>query len=151
MTLFNQLNFYAVPPLKGDNQFPTVLKIELGILSGRLYLDFEEYSETMQYLRIFGTCATGAEESGSTAVDERGKFADDPLGFLQGWLAMTRKGREFGHTPAGYICQGRQLSKNHSAFRWSTTDMLMAEDISRLHVNDDDTSINGHEDSETFD
>ncbi|KAB8269441.1 hypothetical protein BDV30DRAFT_251350 [Aspergillus minisclerotigenes] len=151
MTLFNQLDFYAVPPLKGDNQFPTVLKIELGILSGRLYLDFEEYSETMQYLRIVGTSTTGAEESGIAAVGERGGFADDPLGFLQGWLAMTRKGREFGHTPAGYICQGRQLSKNHSAFRCGTTDMLLAEDISQLHVNDDDTSINGHEDSEPFD
>ncbi|KAB8209354.1 hypothetical protein BDV34DRAFT_221744 [Aspergillus parasiticus] len=151
MTLFNQLNFYAVPPLKGDNKFPTVLKIELGILSGRLYLDFEEYNETMQYLRIVGTSATGAVESGSTVVDERGRFADDPLGFLQGWLAMTRKGREFGHTPAGYICQGRQLSKNHSVFRWSTTNLPIAEDTSRLHINDDDSSINGQEDSEPFD
>ncbi|KAE8322528.1 hypothetical protein BDV39DRAFT_209670 [Aspergillus sergii] len=151
MMHFNQLDFYAVPPLKGDNKFPTALKIELGILSGRLYLDFEEYSETLQYLRIVGTSATGAEESGNTAVDERGGFADDPLGFLHGWLAMTRKGREFGHTPAGYICQGRQLSKNHSLFRWSTTNLPIAEDISRLHINDDDLSINGQEDSEPFD
>ncbi|KAE8369244.1 hypothetical protein BDV27DRAFT_153320 [Aspergillus caelatus] len=151
MTPFNQLDFYAVPPLKDDNRFPTTLKIELGILSGRLYLDFEEYSETLQYLNIVSTSATGAKISGNPAVDERGEFADDPLRFLQEWLAVTRKGREFGHTPAGYICQGRQLSKNHSIFKWSTKTTLMAEDISRLQINGDNTSLNGHEDSESFD
>ena len=151
MTLFNQLDFYAVPPLKGDNLFPTSLKIELGILSGRLYLDFEEYSETLQYLSIASASATGAEISDNPAVAERGEFADDPLRFLQEWLAVTRKGREFGHTPAGYICQGRQLSKNHSIFKWSANTTLMAEDISRLRINDDGTNLSGDEDSEPFD
>ncbi|THC87426.1 hypothetical protein EYZ11_013128 [Aspergillus tanneri] len=84
MALFNQLDFYALPPLDGDNRFPTALKIELGILSGRLYLDFDEYSVTMQYLNMDGTCAT--ERSGNSAlpitVDKPDEFANDPLSFL---------------------------------------------------------------------
>ncbi|KAE8384199.1 hypothetical protein BDV23DRAFT_189450 [Aspergillus alliaceus] len=154
MMLFNQLDFYALPPLDGDNRFPTALKIELGILSGRLYLDFDEYSATMRYLKMDSTCAI--ERSGNSThtvlpVDKPDGFANDPLSFLQEWLAVTRKGREFGHTPLGYICQGRQLSKTHSIFNWGTTNMPMAEEMSRLQINDDNTSIDGREDSELSD
>ncbi|KAB8069704.1 hypothetical protein BDV29DRAFT_194682 [Aspergillus leporis] len=149
MTLVNQLGFYALPPLECDNQFPTTLKIELGIVSCRLYLDFHEYSVTMQYLKMDSACATDAERLVNPArtglpVDEPAEFADDPLGFLQEWLTVTRKGQEFGHTFVGYICQGRQLSKHHSIFtEWSTTNMPMTGKMPLLQIEYDNTSKDG--------
>ncbi|KAK7967332.1 uncharacterized protein PG986_001609 [Apiospora aurea] len=42
--------------------------------------------------------------------------ADDPRGFLLDWLAFRRRGHNILHTPMGYLCQGRQLTKEHAFF-----------------------------------
>jgi len=47
---FNKLDFYAIPPLPKDFQAPNWLKIEMGIFSGKLYYDWDEYYGLLGYL-----------------------------------------------------------------------------------------------------
>ncbi|PLB47177.1 hypothetical protein P170DRAFT_412866 [Aspergillus steynii IBT 23096] len=100
MVHFNSLNFYAYPTLPKDHEFPSTLKIELGLLSGCLFFTYDEYTAIVDYLNQHGN---GARDS---AI----------LIFLQQWLSVTRKGREFSHTPMGYICQNRRLERTHAVF-----------------------------------
>jgi hypothetical protein len=49
MLHFNNLTFHATPPLPPGFQAPIWLKVQLGIIAGRLYFEWNEYKE----LRIF--------------------------------------------------------------------------------------------------
>lgn len=62
MLHFNNLTFYAVPSLPTGWKPPTSLTIELGIFAGRLYFEYDEYSDMRNYL--------GCGEDNSTKVDE---------------------------------------------------------------------------------
>src|SRR5436853_6400315 len=50
MLHFNDLIYYAIPPLPDGWKALTWLIIKLGILSGRLYFEFEEYAALRKYL-----------------------------------------------------------------------------------------------------
>ncbi|KAL2353074.1 hypothetical protein BJ546DRAFT_147139 [Cryomyces antarcticus] len=50
MLHFNSLTYYAMPTLQTGWKPPTRLTIELGIFAGRLYFDFDEYSDLCKYL-----------------------------------------------------------------------------------------------------
>ncbi|KAI9776526.1 MAG: hypothetical protein M1816_005238, partial [Peltula sp. TS41687] len=58
---------------------------------------------------------TGAKERKETRKQIR-CFTNNPLSFLQEWLAVKRKEQNFVHTPMGYLCEGRQLRANHPFF-----------------------------------
>ncbi|KAI9038037.1 uncharacterized protein KD926_011375 [Aspergillus affinis] len=120
MLHFNSLDFYAYPTLPKDHTFPTSLKVELGLLSGRLFFSFDENVEILDYL---GQDMVGHKDSvrGDAAQDamHHGKSTprdDNFLTFLQEWLSVTRKGSEYSHTPMGYVCQSRLLKSDHPAF-----------------------------------
>jgi len=138
MLRFNSLTFYTLPAMPPGWKPPTWLTIELGIFAGRLYFDFEEYSDLCGYLG----CEDGGNRmqlqdgntlsskpqpaNASAALEEakmktgtrevRGSFVSEPLTFLQGWLAIRRKGQDFTHTPMGYVCQGKLLTQSHPFF-----------------------------------
>ncbi|TGJ78854.1 hypothetical protein E0Z10_g9910 [Xylaria hypoxylon] len=99
MLHFNSLDFYSFPQLPKGNTFPERIKIELGILAGRLYVDQSEWKPVVKYVR----------ESETGAVNDPNKIAADPAGFLLEWLTIRRKTVDVLHTPMGYICTGREM------------------------------------------
>lgn len=140
MLHFNDLGYYAMPNLPAGWQTPTWLKVELGIFAGRLYFEYDEYSELCDYLGVGKGTAKLAESTDDTAVSaepyeteeavdnaaaeaetETGSqqakcFTKRPLTFLQEWLAVRRKGQDFTHTPMGHVCQGKPLTASHPFF-----------------------------------
>ena len=50
MLHFNNLNYYAIPALPKHWKAPTWLTIELGIFAGRLYFEYNEYSDLCKFL-----------------------------------------------------------------------------------------------------
>lgn len=137
MLHFNSLGYYAIPAMPTGWGPPTWLTIELGIIAGRLYFDFEEYGDLRKYLGFREQVANPREKLEDTAhsneLQRADREADDtaheddrqasereglsftskPLAFLQDWLAVRRKGQDFKHTPMGYICQDKHLTADH--------------------------------------
>ena len=103
MLHFNDLKYYSVPTLPEHVEPPSWLILELGIFSGRLYFDYAEYENILNHLQL---------EDGGEDRERSVQF----LSFLQEWLAAVRKGQDFGHTPMGFICEGRPLRADHPFF-----------------------------------
>ncbi|KAF2707824.1 hypothetical protein K504DRAFT_410495 [Pleomassaria siparia CBS 279.74] len=112
MLQFNNLDYYAVPPLPTDFKIPVSFQIELGIFSGRLYFGWEEYGSILSYLGFGSKTKTG---EGGRVLDGEGSVKK-PLTFLHDWLAVRRKGQDFEHTPMGYITTGKPLYSDHPFF-----------------------------------
>lgn len=137
MLHFNNLGYYAIPAMPTGWEPPAWLTIELGIIAGRLYFPFEEYSDLREYLGLreqvakpregledtvhlaelqrpdMGADDTADEEDTQVSTREGLSFTSKPLAFLQDWLAVRRKGQDFKHTPMGYVCQDTQLTADH--------------------------------------
>lgn len=94
MTPFNQLRYYTLPPIPLYAEFPSWFKVELGVLAGRLYMDYEEFT----YMR-----------------DSQ---ADTPISsaFLLEWLGVRCRANDVLHTPIGYICLGKTPAQDHPFF-----------------------------------
>ncbi|KAI1425632.1 hypothetical protein F5Y12DRAFT_795814 [Xylaria sp. FL1777] len=95
MVHFNSLEFYSYPELLTGDTIPERIKIELGILSGRLYVDANEWKAVAEYVR--------------GAANDPDKIAADPAAFLLEWLTVRRKAVNILHTHMGYICTGREM------------------------------------------
>lgn len=111
MMPFNQLDYYTLPPIPPDTEFPPWFKVELGILAGRLYMDYEEWNLVNAYM-----------------MDSQ---SDTPISssFLLEWLSVRCRANDVLHTPIGYICLGRTPTKEHPFFSQNThvaTAMLTA-------------------------
>lgn len=139
MLHFNDLRYFTIPPLPDKWRPPNWLTIELGILAGRLYFEFEEYDALCHFLGINlenehlrslnGPISSskasnlsideGAEDQGQASKNMivSQSFTAKPLIFLQEWLAIRRKGgQDFSQTPMGYVCQGKPLAAKHPFF-----------------------------------
>ncbi|KAK8035096.1 hypothetical protein PG993_010091 [Apiospora rasikravindrae] len=109
METLGRMSFYTIPTLPSGYEFPAWLPSEVGIFAGRLYLDFDSWVAIAHQLR-----ARSAKEEGH---QEHVQFpADDPRGFLLDCLTFRRRGQNILHTPMGYLCQGRQLTRDHAFF-----------------------------------
>ncbi|KAF2420579.1 hypothetical protein EJ08DRAFT_25307 [Tothia fuscella] len=136
MLHFDRLDYYSIPSLPSGWMAPTWLKTELGVFAGRLYFEFEEYANMCKFLGINeddsrssgGEVTVGEGQIDGTLdgdwehvlnpaeEDKRPSFTAKPLTFLHEWLVVRRKGQNFVHTPAGYVCQGKPLSSDHPFF-----------------------------------
>lgn len=139
MVHFSDLAYYTIPPLPKNWQAPAWLKVELGILAGRVYFDFAEYASICEFLGIqvpgdsqqsIPTTALevpelldddepyedGVSKSQNYEEQETKSFTPKPLLFLQEWIAVRRRGQDFTHTPMGYVCQGKPLDADHPFF-----------------------------------
>ncbi|KAH7021746.1 hypothetical protein B0J12DRAFT_773782 [Macrophomina phaseolina] len=147
MLHFNDLNYYAIPPMPAGWNAPTWLTIELGLFAGRLYFDFDEYSDMAKYLGLHEDGKKSLEDrenspippteihEGDEAIEDVPHAQDEaassqafgfttkPLTFLQEWLAVRRKGQDFTHTPMGYVCQSKPLTANHPFFNKAFADI----------------------------
>ncbi|KAH8810980.1 hypothetical protein F5884DRAFT_897492 [Xylogone sp. PMI_703] len=106
MLHFNKLDYFAIPNLPQGWEAPKWLTVELGLFAGRLYFEYNEYSDICLYL--------GSQEEGGATSGQ--SFTSKPLTFLQEWLSLKRKGQDFVHTPMGYVCQAKSLTVNHPFF-----------------------------------
>lgn len=144
MLQFNRLDYYAIPPLPAGFSVPTWLKVELGIFTGRLYFEWNEYDEIMAYL---GTPTSTTNEDGETQAIASKAFATQPLTFLHDWLAVRRKGQDFEHTPMGFVATGKPLSASHSFFSSINTEKELGShptaSVSAYIKEDDDESDDG--------
>ncbi|KAI0444448.1 hypothetical protein F4803DRAFT_249140 [Xylaria telfairii] len=104
MIHFNHLEFYSFPELPRGHTIPESIRIELGILSGRLYVDPSEWEGLTKYVRV-------SKAGASNSLD---KIAADPAAFILEWLAIRRKTVDVLHTPMGFICTGRDMEKTDS-------------------------------------
>ncbi|KAL6891856.1 hypothetical protein GGI43DRAFT_200758 [Trichoderma evansii] len=102
MTPFNRLDYYTLPPIPLNAEFPSWLKVELGILAGRLYTDYEEWNLVSAYMTDSQT--------------------DAPISsaFLLEWLGVRCRTNDVLHTPMGYICLGKTPAKDHPFFMHTT-------------------------------
>ncbi|KAJ4247759.1 hypothetical protein NW762_012967 [Fusarium torreyae] len=138
MLQFNDLTFYSIPPLPSDWKAPSWLQVELGIYGGRLYFEWDEYEDMCALLGIqdgvIEDDETNLEMSMDGAADDepaQAEFevephkksqaerhlAQNPLTFLQEWLAVRRRGQDFAHSPMGFVSQGKRLQEDHIFFR----------------------------------
>ena len=114
MRPFNELTYYAIPSLPTTWVAPNWLKIELGIFSGRLYFDFDEYQTMSRYVGLVDL--TQDEEDSTLDRTSNVPLTAKPTAFLQEWLTVRRKGQDFTHTPMGYLCNGKPLLSTHPFF-----------------------------------
>ena len=146
MLHFNYLDYYGHPSIPKGWRAPMWLTVELGIFAGRLYFEYEEYEELLDFLGLHKAASVlSSEHTSSIAapleLDGVDEHCEEPLEepnandrvpaakekpptisltFLQEWLAVRRKGQDFMHTPMGYVCQGKPLKENHPFFTKAT-------------------------------
>lgn len=77
MLHFNDLNYYALPALPPKTKVPISLKVELGIFSGKLFLEWDEYVHLLAYLGV-NTDAQGNRISNDPAEES---FVKKPFTF----------------------------------------------------------------------
>lgn len=127
MVHFNSLKYFAVPTLPVEWQPPIWLTIELGIFSGRLFFEFDEYNDLRKYLGYQEDNVRSPTDSHqiNKVADEAElnfgapqvqSFTAKPLVFLLEWLTLRRKGQTFNHTPMGYVVQEKPLVASHPFF-----------------------------------
>ncbi|KAK2766241.1 hypothetical protein FQN54_007757 [Arachnomyces sp. PD_36] len=121
MMPFNDLKYFTIPALARDWKPPKWLVVEIGLLSGRLYFNFNEYEDICGYFgaSIVEEIDEAIEEQDNKPnglSNENPSFSDRPLSFLQQWLSVRRKGQDFTHTPMGYVCQSKALTSDHPFF-----------------------------------
>ncbi|KAH6608878.1 hypothetical protein Trco_002224 [Trichoderma cornu-damae] len=103
MVPFNHLRYYSLPQIPLEAKFPVWLKMELGILAGRLYTDYDEWQSVASYMR-----------------DPRTSASVSPA-FLLEWLGIRCRAHDVLHTPMGYICLGRTVTEDHPFFVRNST------------------------------
>ncbi|XXH02381.1 hypothetical protein Hte_008756 [Hypoxylon texense] len=110
MLSFNNLDYYSLPALPPGYAFPGWFRLELGLLSGRLYIHSAEWDSLDRHLQQSAPSSEGNTADGMMTL---GGIADDPASFLLEWLTLLRKTQDVLQTPMGYICTGRTPGPNH--------------------------------------
>ncbi|KAK4227346.1 hypothetical protein QBC38DRAFT_417082 [Podospora fimiseda] len=109
--------------------------IELGLLAGRLYFEWDEYEALCKFLGVDDAMESDDIEQldgpGDDDMEQQtkegdtdkthsqagtGTFCPRPLAFVHEWLAVRRHGQDFIHTPMGFLTQGKPLHPNHPFF-----------------------------------
>lgn len=120
---FNSLTFYNMPPLPDNYQFPNWFTVELGILSGRLYVSHEDCALVTQYLQL----SEPVENQMDGSAEEEETFARNPGSFMSEWLALRRQS-DIQQTPMGYILRGR-IEALHPEHPFFTVKMNEAQGV----------------------
>jgi hypothetical protein len=137
MLQFNDLTFHSIPPLPSGWKAPCWLQIELGIYAGRLYFEWSEYEDMCALIGIQeraveddqmipeeitdvpmdGEPIAKVKPESHKQLQDECKLAQNPLTFLQEWLAVRRRGQDFAHSPMGFVSQGKRLQGDHIFFK----------------------------------
>jgi hypothetical protein len=149
MLHFNRLDYYSIPGLPEQWTPPAWLPFELGILAGRLYFEFAEYSDLAARLGLKQEAAVPALETETSnaselSIQSQTSQTRTHLRFLQEWLTVRRQGQDISHTPMGYVCQGWKLRSDHPFFlAWDTGKQTIGTVLGRStdNASDDDGEV----------
>ncbi|ORX33848.1 hypothetical protein BD324DRAFT_205608 [Kockovaella imperatae] len=128
--IFDDLQYYTLPALPTSYTFPDWLRIDLGILSGRLYLPFKDCDILAQLISASKDHKQNGvgPSNGYTVSTTLKPFVNDMSGFLLEWLSLRRQGQDVYATPMGYTCTGRVLNASHPFFTAHSVIIDGAED-----------------------
>lgn len=126
MLHFNDLKYYAIPPMPEHYQVPIWLRIEVGFFAGRIYFEWDEYEGILNFLGLRHTVSEepSEPEEGTeveAAVPETREksshgFTPKPVAFLQDWISARRKMQDWSASPMGFIVAGKTLHAHHPFF-----------------------------------
>lgn len=144
MIKLGQLDYYTLPILPSNHKFPTWLRIELGILAGSLYFSYDDYIISKQLV--------GDNRDDASTLSLLSTLATDSRGFLLEWLTFRRKGQDIQHTPMGFLCLGRHISRSHPLFGARALEQFpAAQSTADISAHDNSSSDEGEEDIEDDD
>ena len=135
---FDTLTLYTVPPLPPNSwHAPTWLVRDLGIFAGRLYFNYHDQAHALyQALGLppppLASSSQTTMANDVTELDhlesqlplddalppnpeetkpDDGPFCQNPLLFMQEWLAIRRKGQDFSQSMMGQLIRGSRLEE----------------------------------------
>ncbi|KAL9051900.1 MAG: hypothetical protein Q9162_005738 [Coniocarpon cinnabarinum] len=156
MLCFDDLNYYAIPPLPDGWKAPQWLRREIGIFAGKLYFKFEDYTDLCRYLNVKPKIAgSGAQidEMNQSKTPSAHLRTERPLHFLQQWISMRRRGQDFSHTPMGFVVQSKELDPSHPFFAEDDDARRAADGVAAVPVrtvdeasSDEEQAVGGAED-----
>lgn len=158
MVELGSLGYLVLPPLPIlGSGIPDWVRIEIGILSGRLYFGFSEYQSMDEYFRNLDDGAVNnIVQHDGPGEDAAGARSANTRGFILEWLTLRRGGQDISHTPMGYVCQRRPLKEDHPFFQASKVALEMlnglqstrrsSEEDSGSEAGESDSDIDGWED-----
>jgi hypothetical protein len=143
MIAFYSMSFHNLPPISQEAMLPTWLRVQVFLLAGGLYFDWNDHQSLCDFLGIQAAGTAIAEDlseihdfqdANEDDIDESQldspstptarafwPFTARPLTFLQEWLSVRRRGQDFAHSPMGFIAQGKPLQGSHPFFCESDT------------------------------
>ncbi|KAL4804843.1 hypothetical protein BDV18DRAFT_161935 [Aspergillus unguis] len=116
----DNLNLYTIPRNKATLGIPILLRIQLNLFAGQLYISsFQEYREICDFLGVAYYAAPGGvtiAADGFILSSENGnvgqKFSKSPLMFLKTLMSTIRKdGQEIDKTHLGRLLDGKVLTE----------------------------------------
>jgi hypothetical protein len=159
MLHFNNFDFCPVPALPSNFKAPQWLTVELGIIAGRLYFEFDEYQAIKAFLGISDTDDNAEDEeevdskettpqpsgdkSGALLIDGKRKelfatlFTKKPIAFMTEYLTALRKDSEISATPMAYVLSGKPLTAGHSFFAQRLTEDVQKK-LATMHQSAED-------------
>ncbi|KAF5564196.1 hypothetical protein FPHYL_4816 [Fusarium phyllophilum] len=116
------LAYYPVPTPKKELVIPSWLSIEIGLMAGRLYLPYDEYTQLQRCLEIDeraepAVMMGNVQRSRKHILPNFGVLNPQSLSkFLTEWIPHRSRSSDIMHTPMGYLIQNRDLPNNHPFF-----------------------------------
>ncbi|KAF5593544.1 uncharacterized protein FSUBG_9779 [Fusarium subglutinans] len=116
------LAYYPVPTPKKELVIPSWLSIEIGIMAGRLYLSYDQYTQLRNCLMVDERAEPSvnmddAHRSRKHILPNFGILSPQSLSrFLNEWISYRSQSSDITHTPMGYLIGNRDLSDNHPFF-----------------------------------
>ncbi|KAF5716816.1 hypothetical protein FMUND_6112 [Fusarium mundagurra] len=116
------LAYYPVPTPKKELVIPSWLNIEIGLMAGRLYLPYDEYTQLRRCLEVDeraepAVTMDNIQRSREHILPNFGVLNPRSLSkFLTEWIPHRSRSSDIMHTPMGHLIQNRELPKNHPFF-----------------------------------
>lgn len=133
MNSFKNLNYYAIPSMAEADLPPSWLTSLVGLFAGRLYFDYSE----LETLRGFLGLRTDRDRVNGFVQP----FTNQPVKFMQEWLALRWREHDFSDTPMSYLLQGRTLNADSHMFA-TNSDCAPALEHDRVPEVDDEQMDN---------
>ncbi|KAF5691719.1 hypothetical protein FCIRC_297 [Fusarium circinatum] len=116
------LAYFPVPTPKKGLVIPSWLSIEIGIMAGRLYLPYDQYTQLRSCLNADERAEhlasmDDAHRSRKHILPNFGILSPQSLSkFLSEWISYRSQSSDITHTPMGYLTGNRDLPDNHPFF-----------------------------------
>ncbi|KAF4990601.1 hypothetical protein FGRMN_8360 [Fusarium graminum] len=133
------LAYYPVPTPKQELVIPSWLHIEIGLIAGRLYLPYDEYTQLRTCLQVGERAEplVGMDDIHRSRKHILPNFgvinAQSLSGFLTEWIPYRSRSSDIMHTPMGYMVANRDLHESHPFFSSKSKSMPTGSDSSAAY------------------